>query len=543
MKTCIEVSGTFRPGEKIVDILVTIWDAISEYATKYGADFQDGALLFFTWKNIMAVFGGVTIGVFCGAMPGMTITMAVALTLPFTFSMEPLTAISLLLAVYVGAIYGGSISAILLNTPGTPAAAATTMDGFALTQKGQAGKALRMANWASCVGDLTSTVIVIMICPLLAGIALYFKSPDYFALILFSVTIIGGLCGNSMIKGLIAGALGFLAATIGMDPFVGSNRFCFGSLELMKGLSFVPLLIGLFALPEIIRQLNRSRQMGGQARICKVESTSPGDSKLTWDEFKESYRHMLRGGIVGLVLGLIPGLGATPAAFLSYERAKRASKKPELFGKGSLEGVAAAEAGNNAVNGATLVPLLTLGIPGDVITAVMLGAFMIFDLKPGPLLFLQNADIIFGLFCALIMCDVALRLVGSIFIHFAEKITTCVPTSFIFPTILMLCIFGSYSINNNMFDVAVMIGFGIFGYIMGLLEIPSIPFLIAFVLAPMLEQGLRRSLAVSGGDPLILVQSPIALFFYALTILAVISIIRTGLKKKACQPNPESSKA
>lgn len=519
------------------EILLAVWQAVHDYIAKYGADFQQGALYFFTLKNVLAVFGGVAIGTFCGAVPGMTITMAVALTLPFTFTMEPLTAISLLLAVYVGAIYGGSISAILLNTPGTPAAACTSLDGFQLAQKGQAGKALRMANWSSCVGDLTSTLIVIAICPLLGGIALYFKSPDYFALILFSVTIIGSLCGSSMVKGLIAGTLGFLAATVGMDPFVGSDRFTFGSLELMKGLSFVPLLIGLFAIPEVILQLNRSRQMDGRARISRIESANPADSKLSWNEFKGSFRHMLRGGIVGLVLGIIPGLGATPAAFLSYERAKRSSKHPELFGHGSLEGVAAAEAGNNAVNGATLVPLLTLGIPGDIITAVMLGAFVIFDLKPGPLLFLQHADLIFGLFFALIMCDVALRLVGAVFIRYAQKVTTSMPTSFIFPTVLVLCMFGSYAINNSLFDVGIMVVFGLVGYLMALFEIPAIPFLIAFVLAPMLENGLRRSLAVSDGDPLILLQSPIALVFYALTVLAVISIIKMGIKQKACEPD------
>ncbi len=519
------------------EILLHTWEAISGYVNTYCIDFKAGILLFFTLKNVFAVFGGVTIGTICGAMPGMTITMAVALTLPFTFTLEPLTAISLLSAVYVGAIYGGSISAILLNTPGTPAAACSTMDGFALTQKGQAGKALQMANWASCVGDLTSTFIVILICPLLASVALYFKSPDYFALILFSITIIGGLCGDSLIKGLIAGALGFLAATVGMDPFVGSERFTFGSLELMGGLSFVPLLIGLFAIPEIIIQLSRSRLLGGKARICKLpEVVSKDDNRLTWAEFKGSFRHMLRGGIVGLILGIIPGLGATPSAFVSYERAKRSSKHPELFGHGSLEGLAASESGNNAVNGATLVPLLTLGIPGDVVTAVMLGAFMIFNLKPGPLLFVQHADLIFGLFCALIMCDVALRLVGSIFIKFAAKITTKIPTSFIFPTVFVLCIFGSYAINNNLFDVGIMIGFGLFGYALSRLGIPAIPFLIAFVLAPMLENGLRRSLEVSNGNPLILIQSPIAWFFYALTVIALFSIAKMGFKKKNSKP-------
>jgi putative tricarboxylic transport membrane protein len=514
-----------------MDIFVSVWQAVADYLIKYFVDFQQGAIYFFTFKNILAVFGGVFIGTFCGAIPGMTITMAVALTLPFTFSMEPLTAISLLLAVYVGAIYGGSISAILLNTPGTPAASCTCLDGFKLSQKGQSGKALMMANWASCIGDLTSTFIVILICPMLGRLALHFGSPEYFALILFSITIIGGVAGKSLIKGLIAGALGFLLATVGMDPFVGSGRFDFGSLELMKGFSFVPLLIGLFAVPEIILQLNRSRKMKGDARITTVQSSNPSDSRLSWVEFMGSFRHMLRGGVIGLILGIIPGLGATPAAFVSYEQAKRNSKKPDQFGEGSLEGVAAAEAGNNAVNGATLVPLLTLGVPGDVITAVMLGAFMIFDLKPGPLLFLQHIDLIFGIFCALIMCDVALRIVGVIFIRYAHRLTTGIPTSLIFPCIIILCVFGSYAINNSLFDVFTMIVFGLVGYVMAIFEVSTIPFLIAFVLSPMLERGLRRSLAISGGDPLIFFKSPIALVFFALTALVIISITRGMFRK------------
>jgi len=514
-----------------MEILQVAWQAVADYFANYVHNFGLGIAYFFTIRNVLAIFVGVSIGTFFGAVPGMTITMSVALTLPFTFHMEPLTAISLLLAVYVGAIYGGSISAILLITPGTPAAACTCLDGFKLAQQGKAGKALKMANWASCVGDLTSTLVVIVICPLLGNLALYFASPEYFALILFSITIIGGVAGKSMIKGLIAGALGFFVATVGMDPMLGYGRFDFGSLELMKGFSFVPLLIGLFAIPEVILQLNRSRGMKGQARITLVKSKNPDDSRLTWLEFKESFNHMLRGGFIGLILGIIPGLGATPSAFVSYERAQRSAKNPEKFGEGSLEGVAAAEAGNNGVNGSTLVPLLTLGIPGDVITAVMLGAFMIFDLTPGPMLFIEHIDLIFGLFCALIMCDVALRLVGLVFIHYAEKVATGIPTSIIFPVVVVLCVFGSYSINNSVFDIFTMIAFGILGYVMTLFEMSAIPFLIAFVLAPMLERGLRRSLTISGGSLLIFFKSPIAIVFFILTILVIISISRGMFRK------------
>jgi putative tricarboxylic transport membrane protein len=515
-----------------MDILWTICQFARDYFIQYFEDFQQGIGYFFNFKNVLAVFAGVTIGTFCGAIPGFSTTMAVALTLPFIFKMDPLTALTMLSAVYVGGTYGGSISAILINVPGTAAASSTCLDGFKLAQKGKAGKALHMANWASCVGDLVSTIIVIMICPLLGNLAVYIGSPEYFALILFSITIIASVAGKSLIKGLISGAIGFLMTTVGMDPFLGSGRFTFDSLQLMKGFSYVPLLIGLFAIPEVLLQLNRSRQMKGQARVSTVESSDPSDSRMTWADFKGSFRHMVRGGFIGLILGIIPGLGATPSAFTSYQQAKRKSKHPEEFGNGSLEGLAAAESGNNAVNGATLVPLLTLGIPGDVVTAVMLGAFMIFGLSPGPLLFQEHIDLIFGLFCALIMCDLALRLVGIGFIHYAQKVTTKIPTSMLFPSVLVLCVFGSYSLNNSLFDVFIMFTFGLVGYAMALVEMPTIPFLIAFVLAPMLEKGMRRSLTLSGGDFLIFFRSPIAIFFFILTILVVISVARGGMLRK-----------
>jgi len=514
-----------------MELLINFVEGIANYFETYIGNFQLGTTYFFTLNNILAIFGGVTIGMIGGATPGISITMSVALTLPFTFTMEPLTALSLLSGVYVGAIYGGSVSAILINTPGTPAAACTTLDGFKLSQKGKAGKALKLANWSSCVGDLTSTFFVILFCPLVAKAALYFGSPEYFALILFSITIIGLLTGKSMIKGLMSGFLGFLIATVGMDPFVGTGRFTFGSVELMKGFSFVPLLIGLFAIPEVLLQLNRSRLMKGKAHISVIESSDPRDKRLEFSEFRRCFPHMIRGGLIGLALGIVPGLGATPSAFVSYGLAKRFSKTPEEFGNGSLEGLAAAEAGNNGVNGATLLPLLTLGIPGDVVTAVMLGAFMIHDLDPGPILFLQHIDLIFGLFCALLMCDVALRIMGSLFITVAEKITQA-PTSFVFPFVAILCVFGSYAINNSVFDVLTMFIFGVVGFIMLSFEIPTTPFLIAFVLAPMLERGLRRSLVISGGNPIIFFKSPIAVFFFIATGLVIFFIFQSQKKKQ-----------
>lgn len=511
--------------------LVEFFAAMPPYFGGVFDGLAGGAQLFFTLDNVLAVFGGVAVGCLFGALPGLSITLSVALVMPFTFGMDPLTGLSLLVAVYVGAIYGGSISAILFNTPGTPAAACTTLDGHALARQGKAGKALHLANWASMVGDLTSTILVIFLFPLLAQIAIMFRSPEYFALILFAITVVGGVAGKSLVLGLISGVLGFLLATVGMDPVEGYGRFDFGSLELLKGFALVPLLIGLFAIPEFLRQISRAGRSTGPLQIAQAE-TVPGGDRLTFGEFRYCFRHMVRGGLIGLVMGVIPGLGATPAAFASYERARRTARYPKLFGRGSLEGVAAAEAGNNGVNGATLAPLLTLGIPGDVVTAVMLGALMIFNLRPGPMLFLTHADLIYGLFCALLFCDVALRIVGVAFIHVGKHVTR-VPTGYVFPAILALCVLGAYSINNNLFDVYAMMAFGVAGLLMQRIGLPAVPFLIAFVLGPMLEKGLRRSLVISDGDPSILIQSPIAIFFYILTILAVIAIVRGRLRPPA----------
>lgn len=508
-------------------------NALGTYLAGVGSGLAGGAVLFFTLTNLVAVFAGVSAGCLLGALPGISITLAVALTMPFTFSMEPLTGLSVLMAVYIGAIYGGSISAILFNTPGTPAAACTAPDGHALTRQGQAGKALHMANWASMVGDITSTVLVILFLPLLAKIAIYFKSPEYFALIVFSMTVIGSLAGRSIILGLISGLFGCLLATIGMDPITGMGRFDFGSLELMKGISFVPLLIGLFAIPEFLRQFARAGQ-AGKAQVLSQIAPSTDGSRLTWREFRSSFGHMIRGGLVGLIVGVIPGLGATPASFVSYDRAKRRSKHPERFGHGSLEGIAAAEAGANGVSGATLVPLLALGIPGDVVTAVVLGALLIFNLQPGPMLFVLHADVVYGLFCALLLCDVVLRLVGVVAIRLAQYVTR-VPTGYLFPVILGLCVIGSYSINNSLFDVGAMFVFGAVGLLMSIVGLPVVPLLIAFILGPMLEKGLRRSLVASDGNVWVLFDSPIAIAFYVLTAFALISIIRARRRTPAVE--------
>lgn len=475
-----------------------------------------GFQIFFAWENFLALFIGVIVGTVIGAIPGMTATMGVALALPFTFYMTPVTGILLLLGIYKGGLYGGSIPAILISTPGTPAASATLLDGHPLTKQGKAKKALSMALYASCIADFVSNISLILFAGLIASFALRFGPPEFFALILFSLTIIAGVSGGSLLLGVASALLGLLLATIGLDLIYGTERFIFGNFNLMGGLNFIPVLIGLFALPQIL-----NHYWTGDHESSEVKETTGGYT--TWAELRASMKSILRGSLIGVGLGAIPGIGGAPAAFLSYSEAKRTSADPDSFGKGNLEGVAAAEAGNNGVAGATLIPLLALGIPGDVITAVILGAFMIHGLKPGPILFQQNLDIIYALFMGMMLSSLYLLMVGSVAIRGLAKISL-IPNSLLYPVVLVLCVFGGFVINNSTFDLLVMFVMGVIGFLMLRAHLPAAPFLIAFILGPLLEDSFRQSLQLSAGDFSIFTRNWICWLFLGLALSSVILI-------------------
>lgn len=478
----------------------------------------DGFALFLSVKNFVAIFGGVVVGVLVGAIPGMGAAMAVAIGLPFTFRMEPITGILMLTGIYKGAYYGGSISAILIKTPGTPAAAATVLDGYPLARKGRAREALDIALYASCVADFMSNLALIFLAGLIASWALAFGPPEFFWLIVFSMTIIAGVSGDALFKGMAAAAAGFLTATVGQDLFYGTGRFDFGSTNMLGGLSLVPVLIGLFAIPEIIDRYAR-----GNIGHLKIEKIRVG-AAATFKQFRACLRTILRGGLIGVGLGAIPGIGGAPAAFLSYSEARRKSKTPEEFGKGSLEGVAASEAGNNGVCGATLIPLLSLGVPGDIVTAILLGAFMIHGLQPGPLMFLQNIDLIYAIYCGLLLSSVFMFFSGKFAIRYFARAAD-IPDKLLLPVVIVLCIFGAFVINNSMFDVFIMLSAGVLGFIMIRTGIPAAPFLIAFVLGPLFEDNLRRSLLISRGELDIFVRSPICWLFAGLTVITIVGLI------------------
>lgn len=479
-----------------------------------------GLALIATWENVLALFSGMLGGVVIGALPGLTGAMGITLALPFTFYMEPITSLMLLLGIYKGSMYGGSITAILIRTPGTAAASCTVIDGYPLVQQGKAGKALRMALYSSCFADAVSNLSLILFTGFIASMALKFGPAEFFGLIVFSLTIVGGLSGSSLLKGLLSASLGLFLATIGMDIVFGTGRMTFGNTNLLAGLSFIPVLIGLFAIPQIIKST------WPKNTVTEFEDHL-GDDKISWQEWCRSFKSIVRGSIIGVILGAIPGIGAAPAAYLSYSEAKRYSKHKETFGKGEIEGVAAAEAGNNGVCGATLIPLLALGVPGDVTTAVMLGAFMMHNIIPGPQLFEEHSDLVYALYLGIMLSSFFLYICGAACIKIGAKITK-VPSKILFPVILPICIFGAYSINNNPFDILVMIIMGIVGCLMNTFKIPEAPFLIGFILGPLFEDNLRRSMLMSHGNISILWSTPICWFFIALTIFSIYITIKNG---------------
>ena len=484
---------------------------------------QQALFIFATWQNVLLLALGVFIGTFVGAVPGMTTPMAVALTLPFTFTLSPVSGILLLLGVYKGGIYGGSITAILINAPGTPAASCTVLDGCPLARRGEARRALDIALYASCIADFMSNLALILCAGFLASLALAFGSPEVFTLILFSLTIIASVSGDQLLKGLGSAAFGLILAIVGLDLVYGTNRFIFGEVELMSGLNFIPVLIGLFALPEIIA-------FYGRVEVAREHNPLAGRG-AGLDDLRKTFKTIIRGSAIGVILGAIPGIGGAPAAFLSYSEAKRTSKNGDNFGNGEIEGVAAAESGNNGTAGATLIPLLALGIPGDITTAIILGAFMIHGLRPGPLLFQDNLSLIYALFIGIMLSSLYLFAIGKFSIRLISRIAD-IPHRILFPIVLTLCVFGAYAVNNTVFDIGVMFVMGLFGFMMLKLKIPAAPFLIAFILGPMLEDNFRQSLLMSRGSWSIFFSSPICWFFWLLIVVFVFVLVRRGLSIK-----------
>ena len=473
----------------------------------------EGFLACLQWQSILNMILGCAFGIVIGALPGLGPMMGIALLLPFTFGMESVHGMLLLVGVYCGGIYGGSITAILIRTPGTAASAATVEDGFALSQQGRAFSALQMACTASVIGGLLSGIVLLFGSPQVARMALRFGPPEYFTLALFGLAIISRVSGTSILKGITMALLGILFTTIGMDPVQGVFRYSFGSLVMLSGINLISVIIGLFAVSEVLNQVFK-----GQATI-KTEGSSLEDSF----DFMEVWRtkwNILRSSLIGIVIGAVPGTGASISAFLAYSEARRTSKKPELFGHGSLEGIAASEAANNATCGGTLIPMMTLGIPGDATTAILLGGLLIHGLTPGPTLFTNHPNVVYPILIGFILLQFIMMFEGQLAIRFFARMTN-IPLSILMPVVFNLCLIGTYACANTMNVVIVMAVFTAIGYIMPKLGYPTIPMLIAFVLGSITETSLRQSLVLSQGSLSIFFTRPISLLFLLMVFLSL----------------------
>ena len=478
------------------------------------SDLAHGIASFFSLVSVGTALLGLIAGIVVGAIPGLTATMAIAVLSPFTFFMDTAIALPFLLGVYKGAIYGGSIPAVLINTPGTAAAAATTLDGHALAKQGRARHALEMSLYASVMGDMLGTVVLISVTAPLAAIAIKFSSPEFTILFIFALSLIASVSGDSILKGLIAAAAGALIGCIGLDPMSGYQRFTFGVSDLSGGIALVPVLIGMFAISEVLIQSEKKV-------LRSVSSVTDGrGAPLPLSAVRRVIPTILRASAIGTFIGALPGLGAEIACWVAYGDAKRQSKTPGLFGRGALEGVAAAESGNNATVPATLIPMLVFGIPGDTVTAILLGAFMAQGLLPGPLLFQQHSDVIYGLFGLLLLTNLLLLGFGLAAIRIVRHVVL-IPHAILLPCVTVVCFAGSYAVSSNMFDVLVMLTGGFAGYAMRKAAVPIPPFVIALLLASPLENAIRQSLLFSAGGISIFVTRPISATLLGLFALSM----------------------
>jgi putative tricarboxylic transport membrane protein len=470
-------------------------------------------------STLAASLAGVVWGIFGGALPGISPSIAMALLLPFTYGMEPVTAIVLLASVYVGAEYGGSIPAILIRTPGTNAAAATTIDGYELARQGRAGEALGISLACGLVGGLFGLGVLVLATEPLADVALAFTPPAYCALGVLGLSVIAGLSGGSLPKGLIAASAGLMIATVGTDPVSGVPRFTFGSPDLLGGIRPILIMVGLFAVAEMLEQISTPSWGRADGRDTRLKLP-------TWPMWKRLWKSQVIGCGIGTFEGVTPGAGGTVAAFMAYNEAKRWSNHPEEFGKGSIEGVAAPECANNVVTATALVPLLSLGIPGSNSAAVLLGGFMIHGLTPGPLLFEKAPDVVWGLFGGLLAANIFMLLVGLVIL------TPCIwlvnrPKPYLIAFILALVCSGVFAIEQSLFDLGLVLGAGVVGYAMRRFGVPTLPMVLGVVLGFMVESNYRRSLVLSGGEHGIFLEDSVALgLLAAAAVLTLVTLRR-----------------
>jgi len=471
---------------------------------------------------------GVTLGYVLGALPGLGKATGVAVSIPLTFYLDPVSAIGMLIGIAKGSAAGSAVSAILLNTPGEPSSAPTALDGYPLARQGKAQKALKMGLFASVIGDFFSTVVLIALAAPLANYALLIGPVELCAILAFSLTFIGGLSGRSMVKGLIAGAFGVFFATVGIETETFIPRLTFGLLELDEGISLVPMAIGMLAVAEMVVQAGNMRKL--DAETAKItEGKNREDRVVTGAEWRRCLPVIARGTFIGSVVGILPGLGASVGSFLSYGATQKASKTPEKFGTGMIEGIAAAESADNAVVPSSLIPLFALGIPGSVIAAILIAALVLHGLTPGPLMFKQQPQLVADLYAAMLCASAILLAIG----YFGQRIfaqVIRVPIRLIIPVVLFLCCVGAYMETSSVFSIYVMLFFALVGFFARKLDFSFVTFLIGFVIGPNLELTFRQSIQLLDGKAVNLIHHPIAVVFIAVTVLTVVLIARSNIR-------------
>ena len=471
--------------------------------------------------NLLAVIFGVIAGIVVGAMPGLSATMAISVLVPFTFGLDPLVALGMMAGIYSGAMYGGAIPAVLLRIPGTPAAVVTSFDGYPMAQKGEGGFALQVAVVSSSLGGIASAFALMLLAPPLSKVTLLFGPSEVFWVAVFGLCSIIFLLGGNVIKGLASACFGVFVSVIGADPITGDDRYTFGQLELLDGVSIVILLVGLYALPPVIDLLESP---------LKTENAT--GEKLTTDPIWRSLPRMfrfwktwIRSAIIGIWIGILPGAGGSMAAFMSYNEARRTSKTPETWGNGEPEGVAAGECANNADTAAALIPALTLGIPGTPVAALMLGGLLIHGLQPGPMLFRENPDIVFGFMWQFLFGAVFLVFLGGSLATNSFAKVLRLPRPLLGSVIIVLMLIGVYSIHGRMFDVYLMLGFGAVGYVIDKMKFPLPPVVLGLILGSFAEENLRLALRIGRGDWTILFVNPTSQILVALTIAVIVGPI------------------
>ena len=492
---------------------------------------RTGFATVFTPMGILLMFVGVAVGIVFGALPGLSATMAIALFLPVTYAMGSSDAMTLLMALFIGGISGGLISAILLHIPGTPSSVATCFDGHPMVKKGQAAKALGVGVVFSFLGTVFSTVLLMFIAPQIARVAINFGNYEFFAIAIFSLTMIATLSSGNMVKGVMAGVIGFMFSTVGTDTIEATGRFTFGSTNLKGGFDMLAVMVGLFAVGEIISAAETSRHPEEELMAQPSMKGIKGFG-FSLAEFRSQLWNALRSALIGMGIGILPGIGGGTSNMLAYTVAKNSDKHPEEFGKGRIDGVVASETANNATIGGAMVPLLTLGIPGDTTTAMLLGALTLHNLNPGPLLFETQASVVYGIFAAMLISSVIMLFMEFFGLRVFVKLLS-IPKYILLPCIFVLCVIGAYNLKNNMSQVIACIMFGVIGFAFKKFEIPSTPFILGFILGPLAEQNYRRGLMRTNGDFIPFLTSPISAVFLGIALIMIlVYVLKPLLRRK-----------